>query len=100
MSPWLLAPTVVVLVGALVRVVSVRGFSGIEGLGKTLVPLALISGAYLMLESYEKRYPTSARFWPGPTHRRWLFVAMVVVTDCYLTAVLVLGRRFMDAVDI
>jgi hypothetical protein len=99
-SPWLVGPTAVVVVGALIRTLSIRGISGVGGLAQVFIPVLLYAITLLMLEKHEARHPASPAIWPGPTGRRRLFVALLVVTDCYLALILLLGARFMNAVGI
>lgn len=95
---WLLALTVVAIVGAAARVVEVRGVAGIEGLIGVLLPVA-VSRLYVWAAD---RAEASMRrpLWPGAQSRWRLFLVLLVIVDFCCVFMLLLGRRFIDALGI
>jgi hypothetical protein len=94
---WLSALSAVVIVGALFRVLEVRGTPGIAGFLAALLPVTLVGYGMVAAEKVEARRQA---LWPGVRFRRRLFLALLIVTDCCCVAMLLYGRRFMDVFGI
>jgi hypothetical protein len=96
---WLLALTVVAIVGALIRVVEIRGATGIAAfLARFLLPVALAGFGIVAADKFEARSPKP--LWPSSKARRRVFLAVLIVTDLGCIFMLALGSRFIDAFDI
>jgi|SRR5215472_9927589 len=97
---WLLGITAVVIPGAVVRVVQTHGVAAIAGFFPgVLSPLAFITCFVLVADRVEAN-GQGLSLWPGPKHRRILFMTGIVVTDIVCALALLLGGRFIAAFGI
>jgi hypothetical protein len=97
---WLTAVSAIVIVGALIRVLKLRGAPGIAGFFEVLLPVMLVGYGMVVVEKIEAREESSVGMWPGAKFRRRLFLALLIVTDCCCVSMLLLGSRFIDAFGI
>jgi hypothetical protein len=97
---WLAALSAVAIVGALIRVLEVRGAAGITGFFAVLLPVTLVGYGTIVAERIQTRGPGPVALWPSVKFRRRLFLALLIVTDCYCVSMLLLGPKFLDAFGI
>lgn len=91
---WLVGITAALFIAAAVRVVEAQGATVIIRLIEALaLPLALFGLLFTAVDRYESREGVTV----SPRHgsRRWLFLALLLISDCYLIAIPTLGGRFI-----
>lgn len=89
---WLAGSTVALVIAAAIRVADTAGLAGIVELIQLFFLMGLCALVLVLAERYEAH--VADVYWPNDKFRKLVFLALLVVLDCYLAVIFLRGGTF------